>query len=127
LEKVFSPDIGTQFLDDGRLITQNHEALDHILQFPDITGPLMTHKHLHQFPRRWAYLFLVFLGVFIEKTVNKDGNLLLSLSQGGYKDIDHVQSIVQILPEMAIPYGFFEVFISGHQNTDIDLDIGFTP
>ncbi len=58
--------------------------------------------------------------------VDKDRNLLPSLPQGRNINIDHIQPIVQILPETAIPYGFFEVSVGGNQNPHIDLYIGFT-
>ncbi len=59
--------------------------------------------------------------------VDEDRNLLPSLPQRRDEDIDHIQTIVEIFPEAAIPYRFFEVFIGGYQNPDVDLDIGFTP
>ena len=65
---------------------------------------------------------VVELGIFGEKIVDECGDVFDPFSQRGQMQRDHVEPIVQVFPELPGFYQFFEVFVGGGNDADIDFD-----
>ena len=95
--------------------------LDDVSQFAYISGPGIPAKQVKRFlgeVPRGAVMVFPEKG---KKPLCKMDDIVRSLTERRYLDLDHVQSVVQVLPEPVIPDGFLHVHVRGGDQSDIGL------
>src|ERR1700686_1456385 len=87
---------------DEPTLTQDCRALEHVVKFADVAGPLVAQQHLPRLwretrgraPRRSVE--------FLQECVGQKGDVTTALAQGRNVDIEDLQPIKQILPKAAV-------------------------
>ena len=96
----------------------DQDALDNILQFPDIAGIFIGHEPLcglnGQSGHRHART-----GMFCEKMVGQQGNILPPFGERGDLDGQDIEPIEKISPEGALFGLLFQILVGCRQYSDI--------
>jgi hypothetical protein len=72
--------------------------------------------------RQGVNLNVVLMVELIEEMLDEDGGVLPPFPQGRQEDGDHVQPVVQVLPELLLGDGFLEVPVGGADDADVHRD-----
>ena len=108
---------------DDIVLGNNHHALHHIVQLPDIAGPVVA-LHADDGLRGEALFLVIFLVHFGGIGRHNVGNILPALPQRRYIDGQHAQGIVQVLPELLFPHQGQQVSAGGSDNSQVTGLIG---
>ncbi len=60
----------------------------------------------------------------MHEVLGEDGDLLGPLTQRRHHDLDHVQAIVEVLPEAAGRHRLLQVLVGGREHPHVDLHGG---
>jgi hypothetical protein len=63
-------------------------------------------------------------GEFFEEVMAQEGDVVFAVRQGRHLQGDDVQAVVQVLAEGPLLHFFFQVFVGGRQDSDVDGDFG---
>ena len=96
-------------------------ALDDVLQFADISRPVIVHQSLHRFGRNSGDGFSGFLCVALEKIIGERGNVFLVIAQRRNVDGHDVQAVVEVLAERAFFERGAEVAVGGGDQAHVHL------
>ena len=84
---------------DRRRRRQHHRALDHVLQFANISRPVMLHQNLHRLrleiqggPALDVQVLLVLAAEAREEVVNQQRDIFLPVAQRRQVQVDYVQA-----------------------------------
>src|SRR5579863_5166996 len=89
----------------------NERTLDHVLQFPDISGPGIIAQNGHGVCLDFRQRKPEFAGVHLEEVFHQQGNILGTISQWRRIDAHHIEAIVQILPKQPLRHPLLEVLM----------------
>ena len=81
---------------------QNDHMLHYVLQFPNVSRPVIIEKYLHYLLGKSFNLFVVGLTIDFQKMTGQEGNVVLSFLQGGNEDGDYVEPVIEVLPKTAV-------------------------
>ncbi len=120
--------IGVGLMDFGREIggfdvgagSEDDSAFDHIFELSDVAGPSVLFEDLDGFFFEVQEGLSVFLGVFVEKVLSKQRDIVGAFAQRGDMDLDHVESVVEVFTETALFDFLAEVFVGCGDQADID-------
>src|SRR5208283_3902343 len=97
-------------------------ALDDVLELAHVSRPAILAK---QFPHRGgdrADLPVVGGGELLEKMIDQEVHVLTSFAERGKLDADDLETVVEVLAELAGGDGVGEVTVGGRDQADVDLD-----
>ena len=85
----------------------------------------MPGEQLHR-ARSEPFVLPVLLVEHLQKMGDQPRDLLPPLAEGGHADLDHVESIVEVLAELAAAQGELEIAVRGGDEADVDAE-GLAP
>src|SRR5258707_7944353 len=95
--------------DKGFPITQDHGALDYILQFANVTRPVVILEQIQRSLIDVLDFLASRLRVTIDEVFNQQGNVVDALAQRGDLNREDIEPVEQVLPEGAFSYGCTQV------------------
>ena len=81
---------------------------------------MIAHQLLLRLPAEPVYLFLVFMNVTLQKIVCQKKDILASVTQGRYMNLNGIDTIKQILTEVSLFHHPVNVYIGGTNQTNIN-------
>ena len=94
---------------DKLRVLQDQDALDGVLQLPDVSGPGVLLEDLHGIGRDPGDVPVDAFAEAVEEVLDQERDVPLAASKGREADGDHAQAIVEVLPEGAGRDGLVEV------------------
>ncbi len=91
--------------------SQDYGPFDQVLQFSDIARVIVTQEQVPGFLGYFDVLFPIGPAEFFQKMIQKDGDILFPLPQGREEEGDHVQAVVEVLPEAVCLNELLQVLI----------------
>ena len=114
-------DLGRQVVDlDFALDAEDNESLYQVLEFAHVARPVVAAEQLHGLGAEAAHLTLLVGVGHLQEVVDQQRNVVPAVSEGRDLDRDHVESVVEILPEAALPDRLLQVLVGSGQHPDID-------
>lgn len=113
LGKIFPPNLISR--------SGDHQVLQHIFQLPDVTRPDSFQK------RRWCRRKSSSGCDTSDSPPSESGLSSGTMSsfrsrRGGIWTPDHIQTVVQILPELSLPNHLLQILVGGRDDPDVDID-----
>ena len=102
-------------------------ALDDVLKFPNISGPVVGLKRCEGLGSQGVNLSIKPFIVFGEKRINEQPDVTDAIPQGGEEDGDDVEAIKEIFAEISLFNFSREVTVGGGDDTDVYLDGPYAP
>src|SRR3954451_21896459 len=85
-----------------RLAAENHDALDDVLQFANVSGPRITNEQAHHVRRNRVDRLAQTPTEQLDKVANKQRDVFRALTQRGYSNGKHVKPIVKVGAEFLL-------------------------
>jgi len=101
------------------LVLQDDEPLDHVLQLAHVARPVVFLEELPQLVRDLGNRPVVLARVLGDEEVGEPRDLVPALAQGGHDDLDDLEPVVQILPEIAGEHHLLEIPVGGGQHAHV--------
>ena len=101
---------------------QHNGALNQVGQFPDISLPPVFHQAAHEFGGGLFWGFVELCGKAAEKMPGQQGNVISPIAKRRHMQVDHIQAVIEIIPELPGCKSCFEILIGGCDQPDIDLN-----
>src|SRR6266478_7291281 len=101
--------------------SEDHSALDEVLQLADIPRPFAVRQRLHCGGGNRIDLLLHLSCALLDEVTNQQGNVLPPLPQRRNTDREHVQAVVQIAAKLALVDHFLQVTVGGGDQAHVDL------
>ena len=98
------------------------EAFHFVFELADVARPVVGDDFLEDGEAEGGFGQAHFAGGEGEEVAGEDGDIGFDFAEGGGFEADDVEAVVEVLAEIAIPDGAFEVAISCGDNADIDFD-----
>src|SRR5438132_1040214 len=111
-------DVGKQ----RKVIGQDEEPLDAILELSNVAWPVVSHEGIQQLHREFPSLGIVTLAVFRHEEVAEGCNIFASLSQWRKIDRDYIEPKIEILSEFSCRYGFADFNVCRRDDSGICVD-----
>src|SRR5439155_25133177 len=93
-------DLGGEIADVHEAPTREHDtSLDHVLELADVARPRIRLQLEHGLFCKSVELAYVFRRIQAQKVMSKNTDVLTAFTQGRHIDRDHVQAVVEVLPE----------------------------
>ena len=108
-------------LDGAVVVGENHAALDHVFQLADVARPRVVEQQLAAVVADAGDVFLIKRGVFFQKILNQQRNILAALAQGRDKHGKGVEAVIQVGTKAPLLHGFEQVFIGGRHHAHVDF------
>ena len=99
----------------------NDQPLDEVFEFPDIARPAMLLQYQQRIIGEALDRDPVRAAVDLEKVLAQHGDVSDALTQGRQIDRHNVDAVVQVLAKTARAGHFFERFVGGAEQAEIDL------
>src|SRR6516164_3343838 len=106
---------------DDFLGTEDHVTLDEVFEFADVAGPVILLQHGHQFAGEFLGATVVLAVVVIEEVGHQSRDVAAAFSQRWHSQVDHVNSVEQILPEGPVLDFAFENAVGGADDAHFDF------
>src|SRR5665213_2500946 len=106
---------GQIFRLNGVVVAQNDGALDHVLQFTNIPGPLIFKQKSHRIWRYPVHLPSVASGVFLPKMLGQLRNIFSMVPECGGLDSHNIDSVIEILPERSFLHHLDQASMRGEE------------
>src|SRR5215475_743008 len=103
-------------------VCEYNSALDGVLQFADVSGPVITCESEHRFFSEAFDGFVVFVRVELEEMHREKRNVFFALVERRNTDIDDIQSIKQIFAEPLLLDFFVKIFVRRNENAHIGVN-----
>ena len=103
----------------GARIEDQH-ALDDILEFAHVAGPVVVGQRFERFFADLHARAAVLAAKLGQKLARQQRNVLLALAQRRHKKRNHVEAIEEIFAEVALGDLFFEILVGGGDEAHID-------
>jgi hypothetical protein len=97
-------------------------ALDRILQFSDITWPVVVFQGRHDLIRDSVDHLALLLSKLSDEVFREQQDIVSPFPQRRKRDRKHVQSVVEIGPELPLFNHACQVLVRRRNNADIDVD-----
>src|SRR5262249_38691275 len=119
---VLRPDVGRQiFGHDLRTLGIDHQPLDHVLQLTHVPGPRVGAQRLHRGRRDFGDWRSVGRNVAAEEMLDQFGNVLASIAQRRYDDVDDVEAVIQVVAELTLTDQLPQIAIGCRDDADVDV------
>src|SRR5690606_3560296 len=99
-----------------------HCALYDILKLANVAGPGVTQHRFNGVAREAFDLFGNFLECLLQKVFDQQGDVRHTFAQGGQLQVNHVDTIKQILAKTSLGNCLLEIFIGGQDAASVDGD-----
>src|SRR6516164_568955 len=110
-------------IDRKRLaVAQDHRSFNHVLQFPNVPGPMVSLKHCQSSFVDILDLLSDFAGVALRKVFHQHRNILFAISKRRHIDGKDVQPIEKIASEGSCVDRCLQVAIRGSDNAYVNGD-----
>ena len=97
------------------------DALDHVLQLPDVAGPAVIAQGLGGLRRDPFDALGEQVVVLLDEEVGQHGHVGLALAQGRYLQLDHVDPEVQVLAKFPIRHQPLQILVGGGDDPHVHL------
>ena len=107
-------------LDAQRARIEDQHALDHVLQFAHVAGPVVL---LEGFERLFADLHAraaVLAAELGEEFADQERDVLLALAQRRHEERNDVEAVEEVFAEVALGDLLFEILVGGGDEADVD-------
>ena len=81
---------------------KNHRALDEVLQFADVAGPVVARQRLHGFGRDVGDAPVHAAGVLLHEVAHQQRNIVAPFAQRRHRDGEDVEAVVEIGAELPL-------------------------
>ena len=106
---------------------QRGHSLGYVLELADVARPAVIREHLDSIVSESDLVHPVFLREVGGELPEQQVNILFPLPEGRHPDLNGVQSVIKILPELSLGNRIEQVHIGGGYDPDICLaDLGIT-
>src|SRR5262249_51873946 len=102
---------------------KHHGALNDILEFAHIAGPVIVHQQLQGWRCELPQPLCVFKAVALEKMSQQQGNVFAPVAQRRKLKVNHVQPVEQVFAEAAFPHQGEQIDVGRRHDADIHLDL----
>jgi len=106
---------------DDIVVAKDYGAFDAVLQFTDVTGPVVAGQHVDRGGGNAPDIFVIGLAVFFDKEVSKKQDIGSAFAKRRNVNGKHVQPVIEILAELFFFDEAFQIAVGGGD----DADIGF--
>src|ERR1019366_4613147 len=113
--------VGQQFHGEVWPRCQHHGALNHVFQFAHIARPVILQQRTQGFGSYAQRQALIFFGKLGNEVLHEHRNVILALAQRRQVNGDHVETVEQIVAELAVLYLLLEIDVSGGDNAHVHL------
>ena len=104
---------GIQFDEPDSRASEDHGPLNHVGQFPDVSGPPIGLELFH-LRLGDAGIALVVLGAeLLEKMHGQKRNILPAFAQGRHGDGKDIEPVIQVVPEAPLRHFLLQVLVGG--------------
>src|SRR5438132_3444403 len=83
-------------------------AIHDIPQFPDISGPRVLLEEVQNLWGSAGHHTPGLAGTVADEVVHKERNIVHPLSQRRHADLNHIETVVQVVAEFSLPDHFFK-------------------
>ena len=102
-------------------VGEHHHAANDVLELSDVPRPRVAREARHRLGRE-PLLSPVLLVEPGEEPRRQDRDLFSPLSEWGNPELHHIESVVEVLPELAASQRVFQITIRRGDHTRADLD-----
>lgn len=102
------------------VLRQDGGAFDDVLQFADVSGPVVAHQLAHVAFGQPQHIALV-ASLAGEEVARQERNILAALAQRHRMDREHVEAEVQVFAKAAALHVLLEVAIGRRDEADVDI------
>jgi len=103
---------------------EEHGALDHVLELPDVSGPVVRLEVGERAFGEPAHVLSERRRERPEEGVGQGPNVFRALPQRRHPNEDRAQPVVEIGPERAFAHGLLQVAVRRRDDPDLDPDVG---
>ena len=96
-------------------------------QLADIARPMIGEDGLHCLGGQFPWRFGIFFRKLFEKGVDEQGNIFFAFAKGGEGDLDHIQTIKQIIAKLPFSNHLFQILIGRRHKSHIHFDGAIPP
>ena len=94
---------------DYAAVADQHRPFERVLEFADVSGPVIRHEHVDGGGRNALHVLAVLGGVALEKMVGEQQQIRLPFTERRHEYGEDVEAIVEIFPERAGRHRPFDV------------------
>src|SRR5678816_117468 len=102
--------------------SEDHRAFDSIFQFSNIAGPVVGGQGEHRILTETLDVLLILIRVCLQEVHRQELDVVFSFSQRRDAEVDDIESVKEILPELLVINFLLQVLVCGGENTDIGVD-----
>ncbi len=106
---------------NARRCFQGDGALDGVLEFADVAGPVVNFQAAHGFRLDGFDLLAHGFGIAIQERAREQRDIFAAFAQGRQVDGNHAEAVVKILAEAAFGDFLGEIFVGGGDDADIHI------
>ena len=96
-------------------------ALNAVLQFADVARPVVFGHGLQGVGAKAGDAFTGRRAQAVGEVAGQRGNVFHTLAQGGQRDREHIQAVVQVFAKLFIGHGLQQIFVGGRNDPHVDL------
>src|SRR6201986_4497039 len=93
-----------------------------MLEFPDITRPVISHQILQRIAGQIIYFFPCLVSIFMAQISSECGDIFFSFSKRRQEKRQHIQTIIEVAPKSSGLHFLSKTAIGGRNDPDIDSD-----
>jgi len=105
-----------------RRLTKNDGSFDYVLQLSNISWPVIVPQHFKCQSIDSGYLLACLFRIALHQILGEERDIFDSFSQGRNVYRKHVQTIIEVLSEVAFAHVGGKIAIGRCEDTHIDLD-----
>src|SRR5207247_9913120 len=106
-------------------VGQQYQALDQILQFPNVPRVPVARQALHHGRGNGESVAAVELRVALDEIVGQEGDFDRALAERRDEHVDHVETVIEVFAEPAFGDRPPQLPVGGREDTDVDVQRGF--
>src|SRR5690606_17914791 len=103
-------------------VAEEQAALDDVLELADVAGPGMPEEALHRAVGHPAHVLLELGAEVAEEVLDQERDVALALAQRRQAHLDHVEPVVEVLAEAALPDLLQQIAVGRRDQPYVDLD-----
>ncbi len=109
-------------LDALGLGVEDEDALDEVAQLADVAGPVVLAEGGEGVFGHLDVGAAVLRAELLEEFLDEERDVFLAVAQGRDEEGDDVEAVEEVFAEVAAGDLFFEVFVGGGDDADVDVD-----
>jgi len=110
------------FLADFRFLRYDHGALDRVLEFTDVAGPLVAIEQGHSGGRNPDDAFVHRSRKLADEVFDEHGNVAFAFTQRGQRNLKNVQAVIEVGAETALFDKPFKILVGRGDAAEVDVD-----